>query len=77
MTVAELIEKLSALPPSTVVATDSEFGYDADVCVYQFRANVERRTDGSTSWMHDDNGRDSIEPVVLITHYGHDDKEQL
>jgi len=77
MTVGELIEKLSTLPPSTVVALNGEIDYDADVDVYRFRANVERTARGSV-YVRDDNGRDDVEDVVLITQYGQDDdKEEL
>ncbi|UVK59013.1 hypothetical protein SEA_KAPPAFARMDELTA_75 [Gordonia phage KappaFarmDelta] len=76
MTVAELIAKLSSLPPSTVVATDGEFGYAPDPEVYVFAAHVDRRDDGAPSWIQDDNGRDSTELVALVTHFGHDDDKR-
>lgn len=77
MTVAELIEKLATLPPSTVVTTDTEYGYGEFPNVYLFRGHVDRRDDGTPAWVHDDNNRDSVELVILITEYGHDDKELL
>ncbi|QMU19019.1 hypothetical protein [Gordonia rubripertincta] len=75
MTIAELIEKLSTLPPRTVVATDAEYGYGYDPSVYLLRAHVDRRDDGTPSWIRDDDGRNSIEPVALITSYGHDEEQ--
>lgn len=76
MNVGELIEKLSKLPPSAIVVTDDNevFGYtDADV--YRFQAVVKRHNNWHS--VYDDNGRDSVETVVLITMFGHDDKEEL
>ncbi|APE10780.1 hypothetical protein BO226_17560 [Rhodococcus sp. 2G] len=76
MTVADLIEKLSQLPLSTLVIADGELDYREDPAVYRFQANVHRNEYGHVH-VTDDNGRDDVETVVLITPYGHDDKEEL
>lgn len=77
MTVGELIEKLSKLPPSTVVALDGEFGYDAaDLDVYRFRGVV-RRSDYGNVYVYDDNSRDDVETVALISVYGQDDDKEM
>ena len=78
MTVGELIEKLSKLPPSTVVVLDGEFGYDADgLSVYRFQAIV-RRSEYGSIWVGDDDNRNSVETVALISGWGQDDdKEEL
>lgn len=72
MTVAELIAKLATLPPETIVVTDGNesFGYHG-VTVYTFRGNVDRRRGWNDVW--DDNGRDDVETIALITMFGHDD----
>ncbi len=74
MTVGELIEKLSKLPPSTLVATQSNDSYE-DISVYRFNAHVEHH--GGWSDISEDNGRDDVEAVALITCYGNPDKEWL
>lgn len=75
MNVGELIAKLSQLPPSTRVILDGECGYDESLTVYRFQARVERYK--SLTFVHDDNGRDDVETVVLITQFGHDGKEEM
>ena len=77
MNVGELIAKLAKLPPSTVVVTDDNegFGYQEDIAVYTFQGNVVRHNGWAN--VRDDNGRDSVETVVLISAYGHDEMEEL
>lgn len=76
MTVGELIAKLTTVHPSTVVVVDDNdsCGYD-DPTAYMFRGHVERH-EGWAS-VSRDNGRDHVETVVLISKFGHDDKEEL
>lgn len=76
MTIGELIEKLSKFPSSTLVIADGELGYIEDPAVYRFQAHVHRNEYGHVH-VTDDNGRDDVETVVLISPYGHDDKEEL
>lgn len=76
MTVGELIAKLTQLPPSTVVVTDDNERFDfAEIYAYTFRGQVERHE----GWMHvrEDNGRDDVETILLISAFGHDDMEEL
>lgn len=76
MTVGELMAKLATLPTSTVVVTDDgeSFGYDA-AFAYAFKGQVEHRK----TWVdvREDNGRDDVETVLLISAFGHDDMEEL
>ncbi|NKS29239.1 hypothetical protein GS534_00675 [Rhodococcus hoagii] len=76
MTVAELMAKLATLPPSTIVVTDDNesFGFDA-AFAYTFKGQVERHA----GWVdvYEDNGRDDVETVLLISAFGHDDMEEL
>lgn len=76
MTVGELIERLSNVPPSTLVIVDGELDYHEDPTVYRFQAHVHRNEYGHVH-VTDDNGRDDVETVVLISPYGHDDKQEL
>ncbi|AVP67331.1 hypothetical protein C7H75_05145 [Prescottella equi] len=76
MTVGELITKLSTLPPSTVIVTDDNERFDfAEIYAYTFRGQVERHQ----GWIYvrEDNGRDNVETVALISAFGHDDMEKL
>ncbi|NKR41987.1 hypothetical protein GS503_14330 [Rhodococcus hoagii] len=76
MTVGELIAKLTQLPPSTVVVTDDNERFDfAEVYAYTFRGQVERHE----GWMdvREDNGRDDVETILLISAFGHEDMEEL
>lgn len=76
MTVAELITKLAKLPASTVVVTDDNESFDfAEVFAYTFRGQVDRRH----GWIdvREDNGRDDVETILLISAFGHDDMEEL
>ena len=76
MNVGELIEKLSKLPSSTLVVTDdNEMSGYTDAIAYRFQAVVKRHNNWNS--VTDDNKRDSVETVVLITMFGHDDKEEL
>ncbi|NKV95045.1 hypothetical protein GS938_19940 [Rhodococcus hoagii] len=76
MTVGELIAKLTQLTPSTVVVTDDNERFDfAEVYAYTFRGQVERHE----GWMdvREDNGRDDVETILLISAFGHGDMEEL
>lgn len=76
MTVAELMTKLAKLPASAVVVTDDNERFDfAEVFAYTFRGQVDRHDD----WIdvREDNGRDDVETVLLISAFGHDNMEEL
>ncbi|QDP12570.1 hypothetical protein FNU77_24070 [Prescottella equi] len=76
MTVGELIANLTQLAPSTVVVTDDNERFDfAEVYAYTFRGQVERHE----GWMdvREDNGRDDVETILLISAFGHEDMEEL
>lgn len=76
MTVAELIEKLSVLPPSTEVVTDDNYAPLNSPDLYLIQCHVERYE--NSTWFNPYlNERDDLKTVVLITMFGQDEDEAV
>jgi hypothetical protein len=80
MTVGELIEKLSKLPPETVVATDGGLDNDitCDLTLYRIPATVERTSGGSVYAVKGTSPRlcstETHEDVAMLAYWGQDDE---